>query len=71
MKDKIITRVMYTTDPDYRKGMKVAILESTGEIIKRHFDNVYLHIPKEMKEKCDVVFLSYEQTDWKAAGYEI
>jgi hypothetical protein len=66
--ERIIIRPMYITDPGYRKGMKVAILESTGEIIKKHFDNVGLHIPKEMRDKYPVVSLSYDEIDWSLAN---
>ena len=67
--DRIIIRPMYSTDPNFRKGMKVAILESTGEIIKRHYDNVGINIPKEY-EHLPHVLLPYDMVDWKLAGYK-
>ncbi len=66
--DRIIIRPMYSTDPNFRKGMKVAIVESTGEIIKKHYDNVGIHIPKKY-EDLPHVLLTYDEVDWKLAGY--
>ena len=60
---------MYTSDPGFIKGMEVAIIESTGEIIKRHFDNVKRYIPIALIEKYDVVKLLYNEIDWERAGY--
>ena len=68
--DKIIIRPMYKTDPKYIKGMNVAILESTAEIIKRHFDNVGQHIPQQYSN-IPVEILSYDDIDWELAGYKI
>lgn len=67
--DRIIIRPMYTTDSNFRKGMKVAILESTGKIIKKHYDNVGIYIPKEYKD-IPHVMLGYYEVDWKLAGYK-
>jgi|LakMenEpi03Aug12_release.lakeMendotaPanAssembly.Ray.scaffolds.fasta_scaffold2975556_1 hypothetical protein len=68
--DKIIIRPMYKTDLKYIKGMNVAILESTGEIIKRHFDNVGQYIPKQYSN-VPVELLSYNDIDWELAEYKI
>ena len=68
MKDKIIIRPMYSTDPNFRKGMKVAILKSTGEIIKKHYDNVGIHIPEKYKD-LPIKRLGFYEIDWKLAGY--
>jgi hypothetical protein len=65
-KEKVLIRPMYKTDPGYRKGMQVAILESTGLIIKKHFDNVGKYISPETYE---VVLLPYDKIDWTLAGY--
>jgi hypothetical protein len=69
-KDRIIIRPMYKTDLEYIKGMKVAILKSTGEIIKRHFDNVGQHIPKQYST-IPIETLSYDDINWELAGYKI
>lgn len=69
MEDYIIIRPMYKTDPGYRKGMKVAILESTGEIIKRHYDNVGIHIPEIYKD-IPHKHLRFDDIDWELAGYK-
>lgn len=68
VKDKIIIRPMYKTDLKYIKGMKVAILESTGEIIKKHFDNVGQNIP-EKYSTIPVETLSHDDINWDLAGY--
>ena len=70
MAERIIIRPMYRTDPKYIKGMEAAILESTGEIIKRNFDNVLIHIPKSY-EGLPVYVLTYDEVDWELAGYKI
>ena len=70
MEERIIIRPMYKTDPGYRKGMKVAIFEPTWEIINKHYDNVGLHIPKEMRDQYPVVRLRYDEVDWALAGYK-
>ncbi len=69
MSERIIIRPMYTTDIGYRKGMEVAVFESTGEIIKRHFDNVGIHIPQDLRDKYPIVSLEYDEIDWELAGY--
>ena len=61
---------MYKTDLEYIKGMKVAILKSTGEIIKRHFDNVGQYIPKQYST-IPIKTLSYDDINWELAGYKI
>lgn len=63
---RIIIRLMYKTDPGYRKGMKVAIEEETGEILKKHYDNVYMSLTEEQRKRA--VLLT--DVDWELAGYE-
>jgi hypothetical protein len=67
--ERIIIRPMYSTDADFKKGMKIAILESTGKEIKRHYDNVAQFIPLEYKT-IPCVSLTYDEIDWKLAGYK-
>ena len=69
MEGRILIRPMYVSDPGFIKGMKVAIIESTGEVVKRHFDNVGKHIPMELTEKYQVVTLHGDEIDWERAGY--
>ncbi len=66
IKEKVLIRPMYKTDPGYKKGMQVAILESTGLIIKKHFDNVAKYISAKTY---DIVSLHSDEIDWKLAGY--
>jgi len=47
-----------------------AVLESTGEIIKKHFDNVGKYIPLEYKH-LPFHNLSYNEINWKLAGYKV
>lgn len=68
--DRIIIRPMYSTDKNFKKGMKIAILESTGKEIKRHYDNVGQFLPSEYKN-IPCVSLTYDEIDWKLAGYNI
>lgn len=64
-KDRIIIRPMYNTDPGFCNGMRVAVWESTGEIIKRHFDNVLIHIPQELRDNHEILLLPSDQINWE------
>ena len=75
---RVIIRPMYKTDQNYRKGMYVALLETTtdGTWLARHSDLGLLMT----KSKTDKLFpgkqvitkiLDYNQIDWAAAGYNV
>ena len=65
IKDRIIIRPMYNTDPGFCKGMEVAVWEATGVIIKKHFDNVGRLIPQELRDNYEVFLLPYDQINWE------
>lgn len=56
---------MYKTDPGYRKGMNVAIEESTGEILKKHYDNVFVRLTEKQRDRAVIL----KDVDWEKAGY--
>lgn len=65
LSDCVISRPMYTTDPNYRKGMQAIFYKD--ELIRRHYDN-----PKvpESHTHLPFILLQYHDIDWVLAGYE-
>lgn len=62
-KPKLFMRLMYTTDPDYNKGMTCLVTE-TGEILAKHYD------PGLLKYDHEKYILEVVRSDAKLAGYE-
>lgn len=60
----IILRPSYIIDPNYKKGMWVAVYNDI--IIARHYDTGKLKIPKEYSSVDSIIL---KDIDWTAAGY--